>query len=276
MKILTLAQISQFQSMIWDFYITNKRTFAWRETQNPYHIVASEIMLQQTQTHRVIPKFAQFIETLPTFNDLAHASLHTVLHLWQGLGYNRRGKYLHEIAHKVVHEYNGMLPQDPTILVTFPGLGRATAASICAFAFNKPVAFIETNIRAVYLHTFFPIQANIPDVQLMPLIEQTLDVTNPREWYYALMDYGVHLKKTMPNPSRKSKHHTVQSKFEGSNRQIRGTIIRLLTQTATLDQKELILALQAPEERILPIISKMLTEGLIVFKDSKIAINEHI
>lgn len=276
MHILNKQQIIDFQTRIWDFYTQNKRIFSWRETTNPYHIVVSEIMLQQTQTYRVEPKFEKFIQLLPTFDALAHASLHTVLSLWQGLGYNRRAKYVHEIAQKVVTEYQGVLPNDPTVLVTFSGLGKATAASICAFAFNKPVVFIETNIRAVYLHTFFPSQANISDIQLMPLIEQTLDYNNPREWYYALMDYGVYLKAQIPNPSRKSKHHTIQSKFEGSDRQIRGAIIRHLTQYPFMEIQELLRSLQVPESRSLPILNKMLTEGLIQAQDSHIFIkNTH-
>ncbi len=148
--------------------------------------------------------------------------------MWQGLGYNRRAKYLQESAKKVVNEFGGTLPQDQKILATFPGIGAATAASICTFAFNAPVAFIETNIRRVFIHHFFNDAESVSDKDILPMVESTLDRENPREWYWALMDYGAHLAKTMPNPNRRSKHYTKQSKFEGSNRQIRGAIVRLL------------------------------------------------
>ena len=271
---LTPETITAFQSTIWDFYHTHKRAFIWRENYNPYHIVVSEIMLQQTQTYRVEPKFKQFIEMLPTFEALAQASLHAVLSLWQGLGYNRRGKYLHAIAQKVMAEYGGILPNDPAILVTFPGLGKATAASICAFAFNNPVIFIETNIRAVYLHTFFYAQTDISDGQLMPLIEQTVDTANARDWYYALMDYGVYLKQHMPNPNRKSKHYAVQSKFEGSDRQIRGSVMRILTHSHIVSMTELLNLLMVPEARSIPIIAKMHQEGLIQVLHGMVSIKE--
>ena len=222
-------EIASFQDFIWNFYATNKRDFAWRNTENAYHVAVSELMLQQTQTYRVEPKFEQFIAEFPDFETLAQASLRNVLSLWQGLGYNRRGKYVQQIAQAVMHEYGGHLPTDPEVLQKLPGIGPYTAGSICAFAFNKPTIFIETNIRAVYLHTFYSNMHKVPDAELMPLIAATLDRANPREWYYALMDYGVELKKSGKNPNVRSKHHAVQSKFKGSDRQIRGRIIALLT-----------------------------------------------
>jgi A/G-specific adenine glycosylase len=188
--------------------------------------VISEIMLQQTQTYRVEPKYQAFLAALPTIQDLAHADLRTVLTLWQGLGYNRRGKFLHMLAQEVMRKHEGVIPDTPELLVQLPGIGKATAGSICAFAFNKPTVFIETNIRTVFLYHFFAGQQGVDDRELFPLVAATVDQENPREWYYALMDYGVHLKKSLPNPSRSSKHHVIQSKFEGSDRQIRGAIPR--------------------------------------------------
>lgn len=220
-----------FQNFIWEFYAQHGREFAWRNIEDPYKILISEVMLQQTQTARVALKYPPFINQFPDFQTLAAASLQDVLKYWQGLGYNRRGKYLHEIAKKVVNEYKGTLPAEPSVLITLPGLGKMTSASVVTFAFNKPTVFIETNIRAAYLHYFFAKEEEISDSQLMPLIQSTVDKKNPREWYYALMDYGVTLKKKMSNPSRRSAHYTVQSKFEGSDRQIRGMIIKMLTES---------------------------------------------
>ncbi len=260
---LSHKTINSFQNFIWDYYKTYGRPFAWRNVDEPYYVVVSEIMLQQTQTYRVEPKFDQFISLFPDFHTLADTPLRTVLAAWQGLGYNRRGKYLQQIAYKVVYEFDNQLPNDPDILVTFPGIGKATASSICAFAFNNPTPFIETNIRAVYIHSFFQDKTDVHDKDLMPLIEQTLDHENPREWYYALMDYGVWLKKTLPNPSRKSKHHTKQSKFEGSDRQIRGMIVKLLTENPALKKSELIKNIPRGKKRIEQILSQLVAEQLI-------------
>ena len=240
MQKLTIDQISQFQQLIYDFYKKNRRDFVWRQDITPYKIIISEVMLQQTQTARVISKFENWIVQFPNFNSLAQASTHDVLSAWQGLGYNRRGLALLKIAQIIVTDHRGQLPQDPAVLETFPAIGPNTAGSVCAFAFNKPVVFIETNIRTVYTHLFFPGQTEISDKQLLPLIAQTVDCNNAREWYYALMDYGVHLKQNVPKINAASKHYSRQSKFEGSKRQVRGTIIKILTQLKQVDYATLL------------------------------------
>lgn len=259
--------VTSFQEFIWHFYAHNRRNFAWRNVDDPYLVVVSEIMLQQTQTYRVESKFESFIAAFPSFQELAAAPLRDVLIVWQGLGYNRRGKYLHEIAQKVVNDCGGQLPNDPNILKTFPGIGPNTAGSICAFAFNRPVVFIETNIRTVFLHHFFGERVDVHDKELMPLIQESLDHENPREWYYALMDYGVMLKKNHKNPSRKSKHHAVQSKFEGSDRQIRGMIIKLLARNAQLTRADFVAGIQREPERIERALASLVQEKMIVQKN---------
>ncbi|BDC35269.1 endonuclease III [Candidatus Dependentiae bacterium Noda2021] len=257
--------IKHFQSIIWDYYQKNGRLFDWRHTDNPYHVVVSEIMLQQTQTARVAIKFPQFITTFPTFHALANASLHEVLLQWQGMGYNRRGMYLHQIAKKIVAEHDGVLPNDPAILETFPGIGKATAASICAFAYNNPTVFIETNIRAVFIYFFFANSSEkIHDKQIEPLVARSLEKEHARDWYYALMDYGVYLKKNTINPSRKSKHHAVQSKFEGSNRQVRGLILKkLLQSTEPVNTQALMQGINRDQALLQQIIDELCTEKLI-------------
>lgn len=252
-----------FQNIIWEYYGSNKRSFAWRNTTEPYHIVASEIMLQQTQTDRVTPKFDLFINRFPTFQALASASFESVLAAWKGLGYNRRALALQKIAQTVVTEHQGILPAEPDLLVTWPGLGKATAASITAFAYNLPTVFIETNIRTVFIHLFFSDAADIHDKQLMPLIEKTVCTQNPREWYYALMDYGVMLKKQFKNPSRKSAHYTKQSSFKGSDRRIRGLILEHLLK-APHTAAALTALLAEPEERVTKLIGQLEKEGMIV------------
>lgn len=222
--------IHEFKKLIWNYYATHGRHFDWRGVDDPYKVFVSEIMLQQTQTARVAQKYPQFLQAFASFEQLANASLKDVLLQWQGMGYNRRGMYLQKAAQIIVKDFDAQLPDDPRLLVELPGIGPATAASMCAFAYNKPTIFIETNIRAVYIHHFFSGKESVHDKEIMPLIEATVDHDNPREWYYALMDYGVMLKKTIINPSRKSKHYTKQSKFEGSDRQIRGMVLKILTQ----------------------------------------------
>lgn len=257
--------LEEFCQAVWNFYDTKGRRFAWRETHNPYHIVVSEIMLQQTQTSRVTEKYESFLKKFPTFESLAQASTADVLTEWVGLGYNRRGLALHGIAQKVMHEHGGILPSDPVVLETFKGLGLATAASIVAFAFNTPTVFIETNIRAVYLHLFFGHrQEPVSDKELLPLVTATVSKDRAREWYYALMDCGVELKRLYKNPSRKSKHHARQSKFEGSDRQIRGAVVRLLTQQKQVTLQKL-QTLGFEEERLQRILEGLCAERFIQF-----------
>lgn len=256
-----------FQEVVWDYYKKHKRPFVWRETFEPYHIVVSEIMLQQTQTHRVVEKYLNFIAHFPSFQALAQASSQDVLAQWVGLGYNRRALALHSIAQRVMQEYGGILPDEPLVLQTFKGLGPATASSITAFAFNKPTVFIETNIRSVYLHVFFADKAGISDKELMPLITHTVDHSNAREWYYALMDCGVLLKKLYPNPNKKSKHYTKQSTFQGSNRQVRGAIIRYLARHGSLDKNKLAELFPHKIQELPSIIEGLVKDGFIVDQD---------
>jgi len=220
-------------------------------------------MLQQTQTDRVLKKYEHFLSSFPSFESLAQASLKEVLAAWQGLGYNRRGLALQSIAQIIIREYAGNLPNNPTVLINFPGIGKATASSICAFAFNMPTLFIETNIRTVFIHFFFKDRGDIKDSEIMPLIEASVDFRNPREWYYALMDYGVMLKKSLPNPSRKSAHHTKQSKFEGSDRQIRGMILKILTSQSHCTLDELCSLIPRETERIQKALRELKDEKFI-------------
>lgn len=258
-------EYGDFKELIWQHYYANKRSLPWTENTDPYWIVVSEIMLQQTQVDRVLPKFNAFIATFPNFTTLANAPLSDVLTLWSGLGYNRRARFLHELAKQVMTEHGGILPNIQEELVRLPGIGPNTAGAIQAYAFNTPVAYIETNIRTVYLYCFFPDQTNISDSELLPLIEATVDHSNPREWYWALMRYGVHLKKTTANPSRGSKHHAQQSKFEGSRRQLRGKVIKLLTEKSYSEKEldELLL-----DTRLRNVLLDLRNDGLII-KNSK-------
>ncbi len=261
--IISQKGIKLFKEAIYTFYAHNKRSFAWRNSEDPYKVVISEIMLQQTQTERVKEKFEQFMAAFPTIQHLACAQTSDVIKVWQGLGYNRRALALHVLAQKVVHEHGGVISDNPEVLHMFKGIGPATAASICAFAFNAPTLFIETNIRAVFIHCFFRKRSDITDKEIMPLVEQTLDPANPREWYYALMDYGVMLKKLHKNPSRKSAHYSVQAAFNGSDRQIRGLILKMLVETPLLDEEVFVESIKRAPEKIRTILSHLEEEGFI-------------
>jgi len=256
--------ILEFQQMVLSYYNNYGREMAWRNTTDPYLILVSEIMLQQTQVERVKIKFPEFIAAFPDFASLAVAPLDKVLTVWQGMGYNRRAIALQKCAVRVIHEYCGILPADVDILTTFPGIGRATASSIAAFAFNLPVVFIETNIRRVFIHFFISGTDTVNDADLLPIVEQALYQKNPRVWYWALMDLGSALKKTVPNPNRRSVHYLKQSPFEGSDREIRGTIIRMLLAEPGMSEKQLLAIRIEDPARIKKILAVLISEGFIV------------
>ena len=228
-----------------------RHTLPWRKTTNVYRILVSEIMLQQTQVDRVIPKYKEFLKAFPTIAALRKASLGEVLTVWQGLGYNRRAKMLHECVKAI----STNLPDTYEGLMKLPGVGPYTAGAVCAFAYNKPVPIIETNIRTVYLHHFFKDKKSVSDAAIMKKVERTLDRENPRTWYWALMDYGAHLKKTVGN--MKGAAYTKQSTFKGSDREVRGAIVR------TLASGEPVKALPFAKERLQLQLQKLVSEGMI-------------
>jgi A/G-specific adenine glycosylase len=201
----------------------------WRSTVDPYKIFVSEIMLQQTQVVRVIPKYEAFVLKFPSFKSLANARTGKVLELWSGLGYNRRALNLQRAAKIVTRNWKGVLPPDIEELDRLPGVGPATAAALYVYAFNRPAAYVETNIRTVFLHFFFNNKKKISDKAILGIVMKTVDHTEPREWYYALMDYGAKLKSEIGNQNRRSKHYVAQSKFKGSNREVRGAILKIIT-----------------------------------------------
>lgn len=221
-------KLADFKRTVWKHYrAAGRHDLPWRARTTPYRIVVSEVMLQQTQVSRVIGKFKEFMRLFPTSAALADAPLASVLRAWQGLGYNRRARYLHQAARISKGKYPKTIEQ----LKKLPGIGINTAGAILAYAYDQPVVFIETNIRRVFINEFFKGKKDVRDAALVPLIAACVaNEKNPREWYWALMDYGTMLAKdgTLVNPNRRSKHYTVQSKFEGSRRQMRGKILKYL------------------------------------------------
>ncbi|MEI7498123.1 MAG: A/G-specific adenine glycosylase [Candidatus Falkowbacteria bacterium] len=259
------AKIKKFQEVIWQHYHVHKRNFPWRETTNPYRILVSEIMLQQTQANRVVEKYQSFIKKIPNFKSLANIETKQLLLEWQGLGYNRRALQLQRLAQIVAREHRGRLPHDNALLQQLPGIGPATAAAIRAFTFNLPTVYLDTNVRRVYLHYFFPEQAKIYDKELFPLIEKSFDTSNSREWCWALLDYGAMLGKDKKNnPNQRSAHFTKQTKFEGSNRQLRGQLLKNIITHNGISQLKL-LSFFAPtiHKQIQNTVEQLITEGFI-------------
>ncbi len=253
----------RFVKTVWGYYDRHgRRSLPWRLTKNPYHILVSEIMLQQTQVDRVIPKYRDFLKVFPTAEILARASLGDVLRTWQGLGYNRRAKMLHETAKQITTKFGGKFPHNKSQLLELPGIGPYTAGAIMAFACNTPTVLIETNIRSVYIHHFFNDSTDVHDTELLKIIERTLDTEKSRKWYYALMDYGSYIKKTYGNPNKRSKQYVSQTVFKGSDRQMRGAILRYLIKN-TCTRKQLHTKLGFEDVRVDAQLVKLESEGLI-------------
>jgi A/G-specific adenine glycosylase len=271
---LSPSEIRRFRRLIYDHYRKNKRQLPWRETRDPYKILLSELMLQQTQVKRVREKYDLFLRLFPDIAAVAQAPLQAVLQSWQGLGYNRRALALKNLAQIVMERHRGKIPKETEALRALPGVGPATAGAILAFAFNQPSVFIETNIRSVFIHHFFSDTQGVTDREITPLIAQTLDNKKPREWYYALMDYGVALKEQHTNPSRKSAHYTRQSPFDGSLRQVRGKILKALLAQPGLTETALIKECQRERQVVSKVIKQLRAEGFITKKRSRFFIAE--
>jgi A/G-specific adenine glycosylase len=224
------AQIRAFQKGVWDFYTTQGRhELPWRKTHDAYKILVSEVMLQQTQVERVIRYYERFVAAYPTPAALAKAPLGDVLRLWQGLGYNRRAKMLHQAAKVVTADLKGKMPKTIEGLEELPGVGHYTARAVAAFAYDIHSAMVETNIRTAVFYHFFPRTKEVSDAEVLAIVEATKPgKRSAREWYWALMDYGSALKRAGEKLNTKSKHYVRQEPFEGSYRQARGIILRAL------------------------------------------------
>ena len=264
----------QFKKIVWHYFRKAGRDLPWRKTANPYKILVSEIMLQQTQVDRVIPKYRQWLLLFPTARSLAEAPLSKTLTAWRGLGYNRRALALQRAARLISNSKT--FPREYEKILALPGVGPYTANAIMAFAFNQPVVMIETNIRTVFIHHFFTKTARVTDSDILPLIEVTLDRTQPREWYWALMDYGAHLKKEIGNASRQSAHYAKQSRFSGSDRQLRGAVLQYVSTapiTITLLRRHLATAKLNPEpERLKKILGALVVEGFLTRRGQHITL----
>jgi A/G-specific adenine glycosylase len=258
-----------FITVVWEHYISNKRSMPWRSVDDlsikdrGYRILVSEVMLQQTQVSRVVSKYQQWMLRWPTIDDACNATLAEVLVLWSGLGYNRRAKYLHESLRRIQKVHSGIVPNNISELQALPGIGPNTAAAIIVYTYNVPISFIETNIRTVYIDAFFAdTDTQVTDKQIIEKVHSTMDTERPREWFYALMDYGAYLKKSQRNHLSQAAAHKKQSVFKDSNRQLRGRVLRLLTEVHSISTDELVV--EFSDNRIHSVITDLLAEGLIV------------
>jgi A/G-specific adenine glycosylase len=253
------------------------RDHPWRRTRDPYAVLVSEVMLQQTQVQRVLPRWEAWLGEFPTLDALAAAPLEPVLRAWQGLGYNRRAIGLKRTAEEVAARFGGELPSDEAALRSLPGIGPATASGVRAFAFDLPGVYLETNVRAVFLHELLGDRDGVTDRELTPLVAAGVSEAggqgvSPRVWYYALLDYGAQLKRDVPNPSRRSAHHSRQSRFEGSRRQKRAQLLRAVIADPgrTADEYALELGAKAggtatalPVAEVAGILEALASEGFV-------------
>lgn len=253
----------ELREVVWEQYAQRGRSdLPWRQPPfDPYHILVSELMLQQTQVQRVIPKYLAFLDAFPTIQHLADAPLSQVLQHWQGLGYNRRAKYLHEAAKQLAGRTEPWTFDD---LVACTGIGPNTASAVLVYTYNQPLIFIETNVRTVLIHHMFADHDTVHDNELKEQLALLVDQEHPREFYWGLMDYGTHIKKTEGNPSRRSHHYKKQSTFKGSRREIRGSIIRHLAQGPT--EREALEQEVANDSRFEEVVAALEREGLIVYE----------
>lgn len=277
-----MTSVTDFQQIVWNYYKEHKRSLPWRETFDPYKIWLSEIMLQQTQIPRVIKKYELFLQNYPTIDHLVHAEFSEILKLWKGLGYNRRARFLQETANIISKKYNSQFPNTKEELLSLPGIGDYTASAISTFAFKNPEIVIETNIRTAIIHHFVrgssksgsasswedEDKKKIGESVIQEFIDKTLDRSNPRDWYYALMDYGAFIKKTVGNLNRMSKKYTTQSKFEGSRRQVRGRILEALISYQSLSETELFSKIDSNGYDLHQILRELEKENLILKEDS--------
>lgn len=278
----------RFQSTIWQYFREHRRDLPWRPpslplrkdgTADPYAVLVSEMMLQQTQVERVIPKYLAWMNRFPTLESLAGAKTAEVLRLWQGLGYNRRVRNLKRAAETIVNELGGVFPRTIAAIDALPGIGPYTAGAVAAFALGTPSAFIETNIRTVFLHFFFKNRREVRDGEILEIVAATLPnkisgsrgstslpirgrTSTPwsvREWYYALMDYGAMLKRTVGNQNARSAHYARQSAFIGSRREVRGVILRRAAEQKTISVDEVM----SKAHSVSDIFAELVAEGFL-------------
>lgn len=264
-------RIRSFRRRLLTFYRQHRRDLPWRNTTDPYKITVAEIMLQQTQVDRVIPKYLAWISRWPTWKSLAQATNRELLAAWSGLGYNRRALFLGQMARIITDELHGCLPDHPDELRKLPGIGPYTAKAILIFAFNQPLATIDTNIRRVLLYEFgLPVSTPAADLEALAL--RLVPKKRSRNWHNALMDYS---RMALPRRMVEIPPASRQSKFEGSLRQIRGEIIRQLVSRHSITADRLAKLTTRSEADVASAIEAMVREGVINRRGNRLTLVEH-
>lgn len=267
--------MADFQSYIFFWWETHKRDLPWRHTSDPYSVLVSEIMLQQTQVSRVVDKYTQFLHVFPDIHTLADASKAEVIRLWKGLGYNRRALYLKRAAEVLWTSYEGQFPQSEDVLRTLPGIGKYTARAVLVFSFRRDVAMVDTNIRNIITDFFYD-----GIRQKESVIEQKASELVPPgkswEWHQALMDYGaLELSKRRKISARIIRKTTMPIPFRGTQRFLRGRILDLIREEP-MSQKRLITLITKTygknTDKIHTAISDMVREGLLTRREGKVSL----
>lgn len=259
-------QMKVLQNKILSWYSIHKRDLPWRKTTNPYYILLSEIMLQQTQVDRVIEKYNLFTNKYPNIQDLANANTAQLIKDWSGLGYNRRVIFLQKCAQAVLKEYQGKMPTTCEELLGLPGIGPYTAAAICSFAYNHEVPCIDTNIRRVLIHEL-KLKETIDQKELREIAKNAIPKNKSREWHNALMDYGssvLTVKKTGIKPIGK------QPKFKDSRRYYRGQVLKMLKENKSVTIPLLKKVFAKIENEIKDILKDLQRDGLIIVEKERI------
>ena len=262
-RLQSRAGIGEFQRRVYAVDKLCQRELPWRKRRTPYRVLVSELMLQQTQAGRVVPKYRAFLKDLGSFKALAKADTSEVIKLWQGLGYNRRALALKRTAEIVHSSYSGRLPRDYEALLALPGIGDYTAKAVRIYAYNFDDVLIETNIRSLFTYCFFPECSAVSDADLLPLIASAVDRKDPARWYDALMDLGVLVKANVPRIVQRNKAHRAQSQFQGSHRQKRGMLLKALSSKGSLTCREAAACVELDAALVKSILEELKSEQFL-------------
>lgn len=263
-----MNKIRTFQEKILAWYELNRRDLPWRKTEDPYEILVSELMLQQTQVPRVIIKFQTFLQAFPTAAALADASRASVIKAWAGLGYNRRALYLHECAKQIVTKFDGVLPRDPEQLMELPGIGPYMCRSVLIFAFNQDVAAVDTNIRRILIAEGFATQKTSPK-DMQKIAERVLPHGRSRDWHNALMDYG---SLVLTSQGTGIKPLSKQSSFYKSFRWYRSKVVKLIIKEEEVTVARIARELEKEKEFVAQVIESLRKDNLISLRGKKITL----
>ncbi len=280
---------ARFVRNILSWYKTHGRDLPWRQTHDPYKIFVSEVMLQQTQVERVVPKYKEFLKKFPTAKKLAQAQTAEVIQAWRGLGYNRRALFLQRAAQKIQSDFGGRFPRERELLRTLPGVGEYTARAILSFAFLEPVAVLDTNHRKFY-QRFFSSKKLLADSQLLTKADEFTAGLGKRSraevyaWNQAIMDFMTavaqentdslvqRFTQSYPGNSIQKKLRKKTIPFKKTDRFIRGRIVDALRDSGSLNMEEVRHGMfpDFTADRLERVVINLIKDGLIKRKKQSI------